>query len=117
MTTKNAIIMAAGKGTRMKSKLVKVLHQVCGKSMVDHVLTQVEATHMANIVTIVGHGAKDVEAALGDRTEYAVQTEQLGTGHAVLQAESLLKDADGMTLIVSGDTPLFKAETFEELFE
>jgi len=117
MTTKNAIIMAAGKGTRMKSKLVKVLHQVCGKSMVDHVLTQVEATDMVNIVTIVGHGAEDVEKALGDRTKYAVQTEQLGTGHAVLQSETLLKDADGMTLIVSGDTPLFRAETFEELFE
>ncbi len=117
MTTKNAIIMAAGKGTRMKSKLVKVLHQVCGKSMVDHVLTQVEATHMDRIVTIVGHGAQDVERALGDRTKYAEQTEQLGTGHAVLQAESLLKDAEGMTLIVSGDTPLFRAETFEELFE
>ena len=84
MTTKNAIIMAAGKGTRMKSKLVKVLHQVCGKSMVDHVLTQVEATHMANIVTIVGHGAKDVEGALGDRSEYAVQAEQLGTGPALV---------------------------------
>ena len=117
MTTKNAIIMAAGKGTRMKSKLVKVLHQVCGKSMVDHVLTQVEATDMDNIVTVVGHGAKDVEAALGDRTKYAVQTEQLGTGHAILQAEPLLKDEDGMTLIVSGDTPLFRAETFQELFE
>ena len=117
MTTKNAIIMAAGKGTRMKSKLVKVLHQVCGKSMVDHVLTQVEATNMDHIVTIVGHGAKDVEAALGDRTKYAVQTEQLGTGHAILQAEPLLKDEDGMTLIVSGDTPLFRAETFQELFE
>lgn len=117
MTTKNAIIMAAGKGTRMKSKLVKVLHQVCGKSMVDHVLTQVEATHMDRIVTIVGHGAQDVERALGDRTKYAEQTEQLGTGHAVLQAESLLKDAEGMTLIVSGDTPLFRVETFEELFE
>jgi len=85
--------------------------------MVDHVLTQVEATDMVNIVTIVGHGAEDVEKALGDRTKYAVQTEQLGTGHAVLQSETLLKDADGMTLIVSGDTPLFRAETFEELFE
>jgi len=117
MTTKNAIILAAGKGTRMKSKLVKVLHQVCGKAMVDHVLTQVETVGMDHIVTIVGHGAKDVEAALGDRTKYAEQTEQLGTGHAVLQAESLLKNETGMTLIISGDTPLFRAETLEELFE
>ena len=107
MTTKNAIIMAAGKGTRMKSKLVKVLHQVCGKSMVDHVLTQVEATHMANIVTIVGDGAKDMEAALGERTESAGQTEQLGAGNAELQSESILKYAVVLTETASGDTPLF----------
>mgnify|MGYP000950535486 CR=1 FL=1 len=113
---KYTIILAAGKGTRMKSKLYKVLHQVAGKAMVDHVLTQVEQTKPDEIVTIVGHGAEAVESALGDRSEFVVQEQQLGTGHAVLQAEKLLGDKDGMTMIASGDTPLLTAQTFEKLF-
>ena len=117
MTSKYAIILAAGQGTRMKSKLYKVLHPVCGKPMVDHVLTEIEKNNMDEIVTVVGHGAEMVEKTLGDRTKYALQAEQLGTGHAVLQAEKLLGDKDGMTLIACGDTPLFTAKTFEELFE
>ncbi len=116
MSAKFTIILAAGKGTRMKSSLYKVLHQVCGKPMVDHVLTQVEQTHQDQVVTVVGHGAQDVEKALGDRTQFVLQAEQLGTGHAVLQAEPLLGDKAGITLIASGDTPLFTADTFEKLF-
>lgn len=117
MTAKYAIILAAGQGTRMKSRLYKVLHPVCGRPMVDHVLTQIEANGMNKIVTIVGHGAEKVKKTLGDRSEYALQAEQLGTGHAVLQAEELLGNLDGMTLIACGDTPLFTAGTFAELFE
>lgn len=117
MSTRNTIILAAGKGTRMKSKLYKVLHQVCGRAMVDHVLTQVEKTKMDQIVTVVGYGAEQVEATLKDRTQYVLQKEQLGTGHAVLQTEPLLKDQEGTTLVVSGDTPLFQASTFEKLFQ
>lgn len=117
MKTKNAIILAAGKGTRMKSKLYKVLHQVAGKAMVDHVLTQLEANHMDNIVTVVGFGAENVEQALGERTKYAVQKQQLGTGHAVMQAADLLSDLDGQTLVISGDTPLFKAATLQKLVD
>lgn len=117
MKTKNAIILAAGKGTRMKSKLYKVLHQVAGKAMVDHVLTQLEANHMDNIVTVVGFGAENVEQALGERTKYAVQKKQLGTGHAVMQAADLLSDLDGQTLVISGDTPLFKAATLQKLVD
>ncbi len=113
---KNTIILAAGKGTRMKSKLYKVLHRLCGKTMVDHVLTAVEKANMDNIVTIVGFGADAVRENLGDRTQYAVQEKQLGTGHAVLQAEKLLGNLDGMTMVVSGDTPLFTTKTFEDLF-
>ena len=94
MTSKYAIILAAGQGTRMKSKLYKVLHPVCGKPMVDHVLTEIEKNNMDEIVTVVGHGAEMVEKTLGDRTKYALQAEQLGTGHAVLQAEKLLGDKD-----------------------
>ncbi len=115
MSSKNAIILAAGKGTRMKSKLYKVLHRVCGKTMVDHVLTQVQAADMDNIVTVVGFGADAVKEELGNRTKYVVQEKQLGTGNAVLQAESLLGDLDGVTIVVSGDTPLFTTKTFENL--
>ncbi|KRM96184.1 glucosamine-1-phosphate acetyltransferase UDP-N-acetylglucosamine pyrophosphorylase [Liquorilactobacillus aquaticus DSM 21051] len=117
MTAKYAIILAAGQGTRMKSKLYKVLHKVCGKTMVEHVLTQIEKNNMDEVVTVVGHGAQKVEETLGDRTEYALQKEQLGTGHAVLQAEKLLGRKKGITLITCGDTPLFTTQTFNELFE
>ena len=116
MATKNTIILAAGKGTRMKSKLYKVLHRLCGKTMVDHVLTAVEKANMDNVVTIVGFGADAVRQNLGDRTQYAVQEKQLGTGHAVLQAEKLLGNLDGMTMVVSGDTPLLTTKTFNDLF-
>ncbi len=117
MTAKYAIVLAAGQGTRMKSKLYKVLHPVCGKAMVDHVLTELEKDQIDEIVTIVGHGAAKVEETLGKRTKYALQAEQLGTGHAVLQAEELLGDKQGMTLVTCGDTPLFTAKTFAKLFE
>ncbi|GEL13135.1 glmU protein [Lapidilactobacillus concavus DSM 17758] len=116
MSSRYAVILAAGQGTRMKSKLYKVLHRVCGRAMVDHVLTQVEAAGLDQIVTIVGHGAEAVESLLGERSEYAFQEQQLGTGHAVLQTEERLGDKEGMTLIVSGDTPLLTAKTFEKLF-
>jgi N-acetylglucosamine-1-phosphate uridyltransferase (contains nucleotidyltransferase and I-patch acetyltransferase domains) len=71
---------------------------------------------MDKVVTVVGYGADEVKATLGTRTQYVLQAKQLGTGHAVLQTEPLLKDEQGTTLIVSGDTPLFRAETFEDLF-
>lgn len=112
-----AIILAAGQGTRMKSKLYKVLHPVMGKAMVDHVLTQVEALEPKEIVTIVGCGAEKVKALLENRTQYALQEEQLGTGHAVLQAEPLLGNRAGTTLVVCGDTPLLTSETLNALFE
>lgn len=114
---KSAIILAAGKGTRMKSKLYKVLHQVCGKTMVEHVLGQLEKAKIDNIVTVVGYGAESVENTIGKRSAFALQKQQLGTGHAVMQTEKLLGDVDGETLVVSGDTPLFRADTFNKLFE
>ncbi|KRN04327.1 bifunctional UDP-N-acetylglucosamine diphosphorylase/glucosamine-1-phosphate N-acetyltransferase GlmU [Holzapfeliella floricola] len=117
MDQKNIIILAAGQGTRMKSKRYKVLHEILGRSMVDHVLTQVEKLDPQNIVTVVGHGADEVKKALGDRTQYVLQAEQLGTGHAVMQAAELLKDKTGSTIVANGDTPLLTAETFEKLFD
>lgn len=117
METRYAIILAAGKGTRMKSKLYKVLHPVCGKPMVEHIVQSVEQTHPEKIITIVGHGAEQVKAQIGDRSEYALQAEQLGTGHAVMQAMAALEGKKGTTLVVSGDTPLLTAQTLNHLFE
>lgn len=110
-----AIVLAAGKGKRMKSKLYKVLHPVCGKPMVGHVVNTVRLTNSERTVVIVGHGAEDVQAYLGDQAEYALQAEQLGTGHAVQQAEGLLGKEEGTTILICGDTPLVRAETIEAM--
>ncbi|EMF0258289.1 bifunctional UDP-N-acetylglucosamine diphosphorylase/glucosamine-1-phosphate N-acetyltransferase GlmU [Enterococcus hirae] len=117
MDARYAIILAAGKGTRMKSKLYKVLHPVSGQPMVEHIINRVSETNPDQIITIVGHGAEQVKAQLGERSEYALQAEQLGTGHAVLQAASFLQGKKGTTLVISGDTPLLTTETLNNLFE
>lgn len=117
LVARYAIILAAGKGTRMKSKLYKVLHKVAGKPMVELILEQVLKTDPAEVVSIVGHGAEAVKAQLGERSQYALQAEQLGTGHAVLQAKEFLAGKKGTTLVISGDTPLLTAETLEDLFD
>ncbi|WP_124058287.1 bifunctional UDP-N-acetylglucosamine diphosphorylase/glucosamine-1-phosphate N-acetyltransferase GlmU [Vaginisenegalia massiliensis] len=116
MSKRMAVVLAAGKGTRMKSSLYKVLHPVCGLPMVEHVIRAVKASQVEEIVTIIGHGAQQVKEVLGDASRYAMQEEQLGTGHAVLQAAELLADQEGQTLVICGDTPLFTAETLSELF-
>ncbi|MDT2814903.1 bifunctional UDP-N-acetylglucosamine diphosphorylase/glucosamine-1-phosphate N-acetyltransferase GlmU [Vagococcus carniphilus] len=115
MENRYAIILAAGKGSRMKSSLYKVLHPVAGKPMVEHVIEQVEAINVDEIVTIVGFGAEMVKEHLGERSKYALQTEQLGTGHAVLATADLLKDKKGTTLVICGDTPLLTSDTLDKL--
>lgn len=115
MKQKFGIVLAAGKGTRMKSTLYKVMHPICGKPMVEHVIDQLEKVGTSSIVTIVGNGAEMVKERLGKRSLYAFQEEQLGTGHAVLQAEELLKHQEGVTVVVCGDTPLITAETLQNL--
>ncbi|AZU59853.1 bifunctional UDP-N-acetylglucosamine diphosphorylase/glucosamine-1-phosphate N-acetyltransferase GlmU [Neobacillus mesonae] len=117
MSNRYAVILAAGQGTRMKSKLYKVLHPVCGKPMVQHVVDQVRELNIEEIVTIIGHGAEKVKAQLGEGSHYALQGEQLGTAHAVMQAESSLAGKAGVTIVVCGDTPLIKSETMEALFK
>ena len=92
MSNRYAIILAAGQGTRMKSKLYKVLHPVCGKPMVQHVIDQVNQLQIEDIVTVIGHGAEKVQEQLGDSCKYALQEQQLGTAHAVMQAESVLSE-------------------------
>lgn len=115
MEKATAIILAAGKGTRMKSSLPKVLHKVCGKPMIEHVLTAAEEAGVDRNILVVGYGSQKVEETLGDQVQYAYQYEQLGTGHAVLQAAELLKGYNGAVLVICGDTPLLTGETFSKL--
>ncbi|MHC5251719.1 bifunctional UDP-N-acetylglucosamine diphosphorylase/glucosamine-1-phosphate N-acetyltransferase GlmU [Listeria kieliensis] len=115
MTKQYAVVLAAGQGTRMKSKLYKVLHPVCGKPMVEHVVDQIRRLNVDKIVTIVGHGAEDVRTHLEGKSEFVKQEEQLGTAHAVLQAEELLANLDGTTIVVCGDTPLIESDTIGAL--
>ncbi|AIK64211.1 UDP-N-acetylglucosamine diphosphorylase/glucosamine-1-phosphate N-acetyltransferase [Bacillus anthracis str. Vollum] len=117
MSNRFAVILAAGKGTRMKSKLYKVLHPVCGKHMVQHVVDQVSQLGLQKLVTVVGHGAEMVQEQLGNVSEFALQAEQLGTAHAVDQAAGVLANEEGTTLVICGDTPLITAETMEALLQ
>ena len=110
-----ALILAAGKGTRMKSKLPKVLHQVGGVPMVEQVLQAVKAAGTERQIVVVGFGGEAVQEYLGDQAETVVQEKQLGTGHAVLQAEPLLQGVQGALLVTCGDTPLVTTETFQNL--
>src|SRR5699024_7539436 len=116
MKKRNAVILAAGQGTRMKSKLYKVLHPVLGRPMLEHVLDQLEAVKLDKRVTIVGHGGEQVVKLMNDRSECVRQDEELAIGHVVLQAESWLKDIEGTTIVVCGDTPLITEKTYKELF-
>ena len=116
MTNIFAVVLAAGQGTRMKSKLYKVLHPVCGKPMVEHVIDHIGSLDVERIVTVVGHGAELVKETLGEKSEYVLQAEQLGTAHAVQQAEPILGSLEGTTLVVCGDTPLIRPETMQALF-
>ncbi|AMA74524.1 MULTISPECIES: bifunctional UDP-N-acetylglucosamine diphosphorylase/glucosamine-1-phosphate N-acetyltransferase GlmU [Aneurinibacillus] len=115
MSDKFAVVLAAGQGTRMKSKLYKVLHPVCGKPMVQHVVDSLKELDMARIVVVVGHGADKVKEQLGNAVEYAMQEEQLGTAHAVMQVAPILKGKKGTTLVLSGDEPLISSETLSAL--
>ncbi|MFD1362581.1 bifunctional UDP-N-acetylglucosamine diphosphorylase/glucosamine-1-phosphate N-acetyltransferase GlmU [Lentibacillus salinarum] len=117
MANRYAVILAAGQGTRMKSKLYKVLHPVLGRPMVQHVIEQLNSFKLDKMITIVGHGAEKVSEHIGDNSQMVLQEEQLGTGHAVLQAEDLLKNQDGTTIVVCGDTPLITGETYQALFD
>jgi len=109
-----AVIMAAGKGTRMKSKLPKVMHSLAGKTLIEHVLDTVTQVGIERPLVIVGHGRAEIEAHISQRAELVAQTEQLGTGHAVMQALPYLEGAQTV-LVLSGDQPLLKVETLQAL--
>ena len=116
MANLTAVILAAGKGTRMKSKLPKVLHKVGGHPMMEHVMDAAEAAGCRDNVVVIGHGAELVRELVGDRARIALQAEQLGTGHAVLQAADTLKDFTGTVMILCGDTPLLEADELEKFY-
>lgn len=119
MSAPAAVILAAGKSTRMKSELPKVLHPILGRPMIEYVLDAARAANCEKIVVIVGHKAEDVKAALAHHSdvEFALQAEQKGTGHAVMMSAECLADHDGPVLVLAGDTPLLKGSTLARLLE
>ena len=108
-----AIILAAGEGTRMKSSLPKVMHPLCGKPMLWHVL-QSAAAVTAKQLLVVGHGAGQVKDYFGQEYIYVEQRQQLGTGHALQQVLPYLPDS-GEALVLCGDTPLLEKDVLEQL--
>ena len=117
MTQIAAIILAAGKGTRMKSDLHKVLHPIAGKPMLDHLMGSVAALEPAHQVVVVGSGREQLEAALGARAQTCLQEPQLGTGHAVQQAEGALAGFGGDVLVLYGDVPFVRPETMQRMLD
>src|SRR6266567_4503011 len=108
MSDLHIVVLAAGKGTRMKSALPKVLHRVAGAPLVDYVLSLAASLKPQTVAIVVGHQAEILRAALSDRTDLTlvVQQPQLGTGHALLTAESTLGGTSGTVVLLSGDVPL-----------
>ncbi|MGD0518796.1 MAG: NTP transferase domain-containing protein [Thermoguttaceae bacterium] len=117
MSEKVAVVLAAGKGTRMKSDLPKVLVPVCGRPMIEYVLDALTAGGIQRIIAVVGYRAELVRSALGGRKNlsFALQAEQLGTGHAVMVCRELLADHNGPVMIVAGDAPLMQADSVAAL--
>ena len=114
-----ALVLAAGKSTRMKSAVPKVLHPVCGRPMIEYVLDAARAAGVGRIVAIVGHAADQVRAALSGQAdvEFALQSEQKGTGHAVMMCRDALRAHDGAVMILTGDAPLMRSSSFAGLLE
>ncbi len=111
----HAVVLAAGEGKRMHSKLPKVLHPLCGRPMIEYILESAAAL-TSEVTIVVGHGASQVKETLGDGWSYVLQEEQLGTGHAVMQTVKHLP-GQGRLLVLCGDTPLLKASEIKQLVE
>ena len=112
-----AIVMAAGKGTRMKSKNSKLVQKIYGKEFVKRAVENAEKAGVKDIVAVVGYKKEEVMKVLGDNIKYAFQDEMLGTGHAVMQAKEYLKGKKGKVLVLNGDVPLIRPETLNKLIE
>ncbi len=105
------VVLAAGQGTRMRSRRAKVLHEICGVPMLSHIQAVAGEIEPERLIVVVGRGAEAVSQILGESAELVVQAEQKGTGHAVMMAEESLADFDGDVLVLNGDTPLLRADT------
>lgn len=115
---KCALILAAGQGKRIKSNTPKVLHKVCGKEMVNHVIDNMREARIEDINVIIGKGAELVKDGTKDKqVSYSIQEEQLGTGHAVKCAKDFLQGKEGIVAVFAGDAPLTKIETINNLIE
>jgi bifunctional UDP-N-acetylglucosamine pyrophosphorylase/glucosamine-1-phosphate N-acetyltransferase len=112
-----AVVLAAGKGTRMNSSRHKVLHPIAGRPMIEHLLASLAELAPVRTVVVVGDGREQLEAQLGGRAHLVVQEPQLGTGHAVRQAEAALKDFEGDVLVLYADVPFVRAETMRAMIE
>lgn len=114
-----AVVLAAGKGTRMKSDLPKVLCQVNGRPMIHYVLDALEASGFQKMIIVVGYQADKVKQELSDRqnVEFVLQEEQLGTGHAVMVCRQAIADHDGPLLVVAGDSPMIQVSSLKSLLE
>lgn len=112
-----AILLAAGQGTRMKSSLPKVLHPIAGRPMIWHALQAISHSTTEIPVVVVGHAAEEVKNYLGDSAQTVLQEPQLGTGHAVMQAESLLKGKSDLVVVCYADMPLLRGETLQKLVD
>ncbi|MFZ5822737.1 MAG: bifunctional UDP-N-acetylglucosamine diphosphorylase/glucosamine-1-phosphate N-acetyltransferase GlmU [Bacillota bacterium] len=118
MSDVTAVLLAAGHGTRMKSDLIKLMHPIAGKPMIGHVVENVRRAGLDDVVVVVGYQQEKIRAYLGDRVKYAVQSEQLGTGHAVLQAEEHIDGRKGgHVLVLYGDNPFISSEIIRRLID
>jgi bifunctional UDP-N-acetylglucosamine pyrophosphorylase/glucosamine-1-phosphate N-acetyltransferase len=109
-----AIILAAGKGTRMKSDLPKVLHEVAGKPMVQWVIDAAKSAGASRVILVIGHGAELVKDTIS-KVEFVLQEPQLGTGHAVLMCKDALADFEGNIIVLGGDGPLLRPSTIHDM--
>src|SRR5258705_6885359 len=115
----HVVVLAAGQGTRMKSRLPKVLHPLAGKPIIEHVLKAAEAISPSTVTLIVGHAADALRTSIGNRPnlDFVVQEPQLGTAHALQQAEARLAGREGTVVLLSGDVPLLTTATLHRLIE
>ncbi len=112
-----AIVLAAGKGTRMKSEKSKQVHKILGKEIVLRAVENAEKAGIDDIIAVVGYKKEQVQEVLKDKVKYVVQEEMLGTGHAVMQAKEYLKGKKGKVVVLNGDVPILRPETIRKLVE
>ena len=112
-----AVILAAGKGTRMKSNKSKLVHKIYGKELVKRAVETAKKADIEDIIAVVGYKKEQVQEVLGDSVNYAIQEEMLGTGHAVLQAEKYLQNKNGKVVVLNGDVPIIRPETIKNLIQ